>query len=135
MGSRIEPGRFEGSGSSRWLVEFDGIVGSSPALRSMLEQVRMVAPTDTTVLIGGETGTGKELIAHAIHMHSERRKCAFVKVHCAAIPAELLESELFGHEKGSFTGAVAQRIGRFESAHGGTLFLGIASRIDQQRRP
>jgi formate hydrogenlyase transcriptional activator len=123
LGSRIEPVEFEDSGSSRWLMGFDGIVGSSPALRAVLDQVRRVAPTDCTVLIGGETGTGKELIAHAIHMHSERRNRPFVKVNCAAIPAELLESELFGHEKGSFTGAVAQRIGRFESAHGGTLFL------------
>ena len=97
-------------------TEFDGIVGSSPALRAVLDQVRIVAPTGATVLIGGETGTGKELIARAIHMHSERRHRPFVKVNCAAIPAELLESELFGHERGAFTGAVAQRIGRFEAA-------------------
>ena len=123
MGSRIELGEFEDSGPRRCSTEFEGIVGSSPALRAVLEQVRMVAGTDTTVLIGGETGTGKELIARAIHMQSHRRMRPFVKVNCAAIPAELLESELFGHEMGSFTGAVAQRIGRFESAHGGTLFL------------
>ena len=123
LGSRIEPGQFEDSGSSRYSTEFEGIVGSSPALRAVLDQVRRVAPTDSTVLIGGETGTGKELIAHAIHTYSTRRNRPFVKVNCAAIPAELLESELFGHEKGSFTGAVAQRIGRFETAHGGTLFL------------
>ena len=104
-------------------TESDGIVGSSPALRTVLDEVRIVAPTGSTVLIAGETGTGKELIAHAIHMHSERRLRPFVKVNCAAIPAELLESELFGHERGSFTGAVAQRIGRFEAADGGTLFM------------
>jgi formate hydrogenlyase transcriptional activator len=102
---------------------FEGIVGSSLALRAVLEQVQIVAPTLTTVLIEGETGTGKELIARAIHLESERRHRPFVKVNCAAIPAELLESELFGHEKGAFTGAVAQRIGRFEAAHTGTLFL------------
>jgi formate hydrogenlyase transcriptional activator len=99
------------------------MVGSSPALRAVLDQVRMVAPTGATVLIEGETGTGKELIARAIHMQSERRQRPFVKVNCAAIPAELLESELFGHERGAFTGALVQRIGRFEAAHGGTLFL------------
>lgn len=116
-------GKFVDSANDRRSTEFEGIVGSSPALRDVLDQVRLVGPTDATVLIGGETGTGKELIAHAIHMCSERRNRPFVKVNCAAIPAELLESELFGHEKGSFTGAVAQRIGRFEAAHGGTLFL------------
>jgi formate hydrogenlyase transcriptional activator len=83
----------------------------------------MVAPTTSTVLIEGETGTGKELIAKAIHMHSQRRGCSFVKLNCAAIPASLLESELFGHEKGAFTGAVMQKLGRFEVANGGTLFL------------
>ena len=101
----------------------EGIVGSSRALRAVLDQIRIVAPTDSTVLIEGETGTGKELIARAIHMHSERRNRPFVKLNCAAIPLDLLESELFGHEKGAFTGAVAQRLGRFEAAHGGTLFL------------
>jgi formate hydrogenlyase transcriptional activator len=123
LGSRIELAEFVDSGYDRCSTEFEGIVGSSPALRTVLDEVRIVAPTGSTVLIGGETGTGKELIAHAIHMHSERRHRPFVKVNCAAIPAELLESELFGHEKGSFTGAVAQRIGRFEAADGGTLFL------------
>ena len=123
LGSRIELAKFEDSGSSRRSTEFEGIVGSSPALRAVLDQVRRVAPTDATVLIGGETGTGKELIAHAIHNQSTRRNRPFVKLSCAAVPAELLESELFGHERGSFTGAVAQRIGRFETAHGGTLFL------------
>ena len=104
-------------------TECDGIIGSSRALRVLLAEVRMVAPTGSTVLIEGETGTGKELIARAVHIHSERRHRPFVKVNCAAIPAELLESELFGHERGAFTSAVAQRIGRFEAANGGTLFL------------
>src|SRR6202790_3430760 len=102
---------------------FEGIVGSSTALRGVLDQIRTVAPTDSTVLIEGETGTGKELIAHAIHMNSRRRDRPFVKLNCAAIPLGLLESELFGHERGAFTGAVAQQIGRFEAANGGTLFL------------
>ena len=102
---------------------FDGIVGSSDALREVLDQVRTVAPTDSTVLIGGETGTGKELIAQAIHANSQRRTRPLVKLNCAAIPLGLLESELFGHEKGAFTGAVAQKLGRFEAADGGTLFL------------
>ena len=115
--------RVRDSGCDQCSTEFEGIVGSSPALRAVLDQVRFVASTDATVLIGGETGTGKELIARAIHMHSDRRRRPFVKVNCASIPAELLESELFGHERGSFTGAIAQRIGRFEAAHGGTLFL------------
>jgi formate hydrogenlyase transcriptional activator len=102
---------------------FEGIVGSSTALRGVLDQIRTVAPTDSTVLIEGETGTGKELIAQAIHTHSRRSNRPFVKLNCAAIPLGLLESELFGHEKGAFTGAVAQKLGRFEAADGGTLFL------------
>ena len=123
LGSRIELSEFVDSGCDGSSNEFEGIVGSSPALRGVLDQVRIVAPTGSTVLIEGETGTGKEVIAQAIHMHSQRRHGPFVKVNCAAIPTELLESELFGHEKGAFTGAVAQRIGRFEAAHGGRLFL------------
>jgi formate hydrogenlyase transcriptional activator len=102
---------------------FEEIVGQSPALKRALHQVETVAPTDTTVLILGETGTGKELIAHAIHDLSARRERTLVKVNCAAIPTGLLESELFGHERGAFTGAITQRIGRFELANGGTLFL------------
>src|SRR6202142_1945074 len=92
---------------------FERIIGNSAALESVLEQVEQVASTDSTVLIEGETGTGKELIAHAIHNASQRCGCAFIKLNCAAIPLDLLESELFGHEKGAFTGAIAQKIGRF----------------------
>src|SRR5579871_134265 len=120
--SRMEVSEFVDAAFDR-SSEFEGIVGSSPALRAVLDEVRVVAPTGATVLIEGETGTGKELIARAIHLASERRHRPFVKVNCAAIPTELLESELFGHEKGSFTGAVTQHIGRFEAANGGTLFL------------
>src|SRR5881392_1844067 len=100
-----------------------GIVGASLALRRVLRLVRTVAPTDAVVLVRGETGTGKELIANLIHTHSSRRARPFVKFNCTAIPAGLLESELFGHERGAFTGAFARRIGRFELAHGGTLLL------------
>jgi formate hydrogenlyase transcriptional activator len=102
---------------------FEEIIGQSPALKRILKQVETVAPTDSTVLILGETGTGKELFARAIHNLSSRRDRTLVKVNCAAIPTGLLESELFGHEKGAFTGAVAQRIGRFELANHGTIFL------------
>jgi formate hydrogenlyase transcriptional activator len=102
---------------------FEEIVGSSESLRRVLEQVSRVAPTDSTVLIQGETGTGKELIARAIHNRSKRANRAFIRVNCAAIPPTLIASELFGHEKGSFTGALQRRLGRFESADGGTIFL------------
>jgi Nif-specific regulatory protein len=102
---------------------FANIVGHSPRMQRVFEQVRQVAKWNTTVLIRGETGTGKELIAHAIHYNSPRAAGAFVKLNCAALPENLLESELFGHEKGAFTGALAQRKGRFEQADGGTLFL------------
>ncbi len=104
-------------------IAFNGIIGSSPALNFVLTEVERVAPTDSTVLVLGETGTGKELIASAIHNLSTRSGSPFVKVNCASIPFDLLESELFGHEKGAFTGAVAQKIGRFEMADNGTLFL------------
>jgi transcriptional regulator with GAF, ATPase, and Fis domain len=102
---------------------FDEIVGRSTALNSVLDQIRLVAPADSTVLILGETGTGKELIARAIHSASSRHERPLIKVNCAALPASLIESELFGHEKGAFTGATEKRIGRFELANGGTIFL------------
>src|ERR1700726_1899215 len=101
----------------------DAIIGQSAGLAALLNGVETVAPTDSTVLILGETGTGKELIARAIHDLSARRDRAFVKLNCSAIPSGLLESELFGHEKGAFTGAIAQKIGRLELAHRGTFFL------------
>jgi transcriptional regulator with GAF, ATPase, and Fis domain len=102
---------------------FEQIIGDSPALRTVLEQVERVAPAASTVLIRGETGTGKELIAQAIHNASPRRRRPLIKLNCAAVPFDLLESELFGHERGAFTGAIAQKIGRFELADKGTLFL------------
>src|SRR6266700_558377 len=114
---------------------FEEIVGSSPALQAVLENLHIVAPADSTVLIEGETGTGKELIARAIHNLSPRKGGPFVKVNCAAIPSGLLESDLFGHEKGSFTGAIAQKIGRFELAHKGTLFLDEVGDIPLELQP
>jgi formate hydrogenlyase transcriptional activator len=114
---------------------FERIIGNSPALESVLEQVERVAPTDSTVLIQGETGTGKELIAHAIHNISSRCGRPFVRVNCAAIPLDLLESELFGHEKGAFTGAIAQKTGRFELADKGTLFLDEVGDIPPALQP
>jgi formate hydrogenlyase transcriptional activator len=116
-------------------MSFDEIVGKSVALRTLLQQVEVVAPTGSTVLICGETGTGKELIARAIHNLSLRRQSAFVKLNCAAIPSGLLESELFGHEKGAFTGAVVQRIGRFEVASRGTVFLDEVGEIPLELQP
>ena len=116
-------------------LNFEEIVGRSSALRSVLQDIETVAPTDSTVLIYGETGTGKELIARAIHNLSTRGKNAFVKLNCAAIPTGLLESEMFGHEKGAFTGAVAQRIGRFELANRGTVFLDEIGEIPLELQP
>ena len=109
---------------------FTGIVGNSQALTDVLDQVKLVAPSRATVLLEGETGTGKELIAQAIHQNSPRSRKAFIPVHCAALATNLLESELFGHEKGAFTGATERRIGRFEAADGGTLFLDEIGEID-----
>src|SRR5262245_58489382 len=112
-----------------------GIVGNGIALRQVLYQVDIVAPTDATVLILGETGTGKELVAHAIHEASGRSQRPFIKVNCAAIPSGLLESELFGHERGAFTGAIAQRIGRFELGNGGTVFLDEVGEMPLELQP
>jgi transcriptional regulator with GAF, ATPase, and Fis domain len=123
---RLTVGAFENIGSSDQISnerKFEQLIGNSPALETVLDQVERVAPTDSTVLIQGETGTGKELIARAIHNISSRCGRSFVRMNCAAIPLDLLESELFGHERGAFTGAIAQRIGRFELANKGTLFL------------
>jgi formate hydrogenlyase transcriptional activator len=114
---------------------FEEIVGTSEAIRKVLALVRTVAPTNSTALIEGETGTGKELIARAIHEHSTRRDRAFVKLNCAAIPLGLLESELFGHERGAFTGAVARKVGRFECADQGTLFLDEIGDIPLELQP
>jgi formate hydrogenlyase transcriptional activator len=115
--------------------DFEEIVGDSPALKAVLAQVETVAPTSSSVLIRGETGTGKELIARAIHELSPRRARTLVKMNCAAIPTGLLESELFGHERGAFTGAIAQKIGRFELADGGTLFLDEVGDIPLELQP
>src|SRR5580700_10952298 len=114
---------------------FTDIVGRSDSLRRVLDDIAMVAPADSTVLIHGETGTGKELIARAVHDLSARKGNAFVKLNCAAIPNGLLETELFGHEKGAFTGAIAQRTGRFEMAHRGTIFLDEIGEIPLELQP
>jgi formate hydrogenlyase transcriptional activator len=116
-------------------LKFEEIVGKSEALRRVLEQVETVAPTDSTVLIYGETGTGKELIARALHNLSSRQSSSFVKLNCAAIPTGLLESELFGHERGAFTGAISQRVGRFELAHRGTMFLDEIGEVPLELQP
>lgn len=123
------------SGGDQVERTFERIIGNSAALESVLDQVEQVAPTDSTVLIEGETGTGKELIAHAIHNASQRFGRPLIKLNCAAIPLDLLESELFGHEKGAFTGAIAQKIGRFEMADKGTLFLDEVGDIPPSLQP
>src|SRR5580704_10698802 len=115
--------QFERETSHREIDGFKGILGNSSGLLEVLELIQTVAPTNSTVLVEGETGTGKELIAAAVHARSRRATRPFIKLNCAAIPVGLLESELFGHEKGAFSGAVVRKIGRFEAAHGGTLFL------------
>ena len=115
--------------------DFEGIIGRSTTIREVGKQIKFVAPTGSTVLILGETGTGKELIARAIHNLSPRRNRPFIKVNCAAIPAGLVESELFGHERGAFTGALSRRIGRFEMADGGTLLLDEIGDIPQELQP
>lgn len=125
---------FEG-GSRLCGQAFCGIIGRSPTLLRTLQDVKTVAPTDSTVLILGETGTGKELIARAVHQFSHRQNRSFAKVNCAAIPSGLLESELFGHEKGAFTGALARKIGRFDLAHEGTLFLDEIGDISLELQP
>jgi formate hydrogenlyase transcriptional activator len=116
-------------------MNFGPIIGKSAALQRVLKEVETVGPTDSTVLVYGETGTGKELIARVLHDLSPRRSGTFVKLNCAAIPTGLLESELFGHEKGAFTGAIAQRTGRFESANHGTVFLDEVSEIPLELQP
>src|SRR3984893_9929251 len=128
-------GDTQGKGSKGANESVAGIVGASEAIRRVLDLVRTVAPTGCTALIEGETGTGKELIARAIHEHSARRDRSFVKLNCAAIPLGLLESELFGHERGAFTGAVARKIGRFETADRGTLFLDEIGDIPPELQP
>jgi formate hydrogenlyase transcriptional activator len=116
-------------------ADFEGIVGRSSTLRQLLQLVKTVAPSDSTVLLLGETGTGKELIARAIHNRSRREERNFVKLNCAAIPTGLLESELFGHERGAFTGAIAQKVGRLELADGGSLFLDEIGDIPLELQP
>jgi len=111
------------------------LIGASPTFRTVLDAITMVAPVDSAVLLQGETGTGKELIARAIHDASSRRQQKFVAVNCAAIPAALLESELFGHERGAFTGAVTQVIGRFQAADRGTLFLDEIAELPLELQP
>jgi formate hydrogenlyase transcriptional activator len=135
--SGVNEERMDGFASDKLIPQrnFEEIVGRSGALRAVLNQVEIVGPTESTVLILGETGTGKELMARAIHNVSSRRERPFVKLNCAAIPSGLLESELFGHEKGAFTGAIGRRIGRFELAHRGTIFLDEVGDIPMELQP
>ena len=126
---------FDAEDEVRHAAGFAGIVGESAALRDVLREIEMVAPTDSTVLLLGETGTGKELIARAIHERSRRRSRTLVKVNCAAIPSGLLESELFGHERGAFTGAITAKVGRVELAHQGSLFLDEIGDIPLELQP
>ena len=132
---QIEEERLYLESEIRAEYNFEDIVGKSAALRKVLQQIEIVAPTDSTVLLHGETGTGKELIARAIHSHSTRQNRTFVRLNCAAIPAGLIESELFGHEKGAFTGALMQKKGRFEIADQGTLFLDEIGDISLELQP
>ncbi len=132
---RLEQDKRHLEGEARPQLHFEEIIGESPALRQMLDQVAIVAASDATVLILGETGTGKGLIARSIHRASKRRDRSFITLHCAAIPTGLLESELFGHEKGAFTGAVSQKIGRLELADKGTLFLDEIGEIPLELQP
>ena len=132
---RLEEERLYLESEIRSEYNFEDIVGKSAALRKVLDQVAIVAPTQSTVLLHGETGTGKELIARAIHNLSPRRERTFVRLNCAAIPSGLVESELFGHEKGAFTGALMQKKGRFELADHGTLFLDEIGDISLDLQP
>jgi formate hydrogenlyase transcriptional activator len=133
--NQIEEERLYLESEIRAEYNFEDIVGKSAALRKVLQQIEIVAPTDSTVLLHGETGTGKELIARAIHSHSTRQKRTFVRLNCAAIPSGLVESELFGHERGAFTGALMQKKGRFEIADQGTLFLDEIGDISLELQP
>ena len=133
--NRLEQDKRHLQGETRTQLHFEEIIGESPALQQMLDQVAIVAASDATVLILGETGTGKGLIARSIHRASKRKERSFITLHCAAIPTGLLESELFGHEKGAFTGAVSQKIGRLELADKGTLFLDEIGEIPLELQP
>lgn len=133
--SFVGPGCCDSSDQGSRPRKFEQIIGESPTLEAVLDGVKRVAPTSSTVLIQGETGTGKELIARAIHNISPRCGRPFIKLNCAAIPLDLLESELFGHERGAFTGAIAQKLGRFELADKGTLFLDEVGDIPPQLQP